>query len=435
MNSFKQRWLFLKSGHLFYFLKRFTFFLFLLFSFFPSLQCQTEVKNNKLLTGADRLLSEYSNLLVNKKIGVVFNQTSRLTSGAHLLDTLSKSYNIIPVFSPEHGFKGNIEAGKKYSGNKNGSSELKFYSLYGKVKKPDKKMLKGIDLLIYDLQDIGVRYYTYISTLYYIMEAASENNIPLIILDRPNPLNGINVEGPILQKEFESFIGIAPISVRYGFSAGELANYFAGEGLIKNSSNLNLKVIKLKNWDRRKYYDYYYGNNWRKTSPNIPDLNTALVYPGTCLIEGTNISEGRGTMHPFLQIGAPFIDSIKLIDELFKLNLNGVKLSPIKFTPKSIPGMSTYPKYKNEKCSGIKITLTDRSKFNPVKFGIKLVYSLYKLYPDRLKFRTEHFNRLIGNNTTIKQIKEGLLPEEIFGTWKKEINNFKIKRKKYLLYK
>ena len=295
-------------------------------------------------------------------------------------------------------------------------------------------MLKGIDLLIYDLQDIGVRYYTYISTLFYVMEAAAENNIPLIILDRPNPLGGVKVEGPILQKELKSFIGIAPIPVIYGLTVGELAKYFVSEGLIKNFSNLKIKIIKLKNWKRKNYYDFYYENNWQKTSPNIPDLNTAIVYPGTCLIEGTNISEGRGTLHPFLQIGAPFINANKLIGELQKYNLRGIELVPIVFIPTSIPGMSTHPKFEGRNCNGIKLKIKNRSQFNSVQFGIKLIYSLYKLYPNKLKFREEHFNRLIGNDLTIKQIKEGLLPEKIFKSWQIDLNNFKITRKKYLLY-
>lgn len=434
MNLKKQRWLFIKSGHLFYNM-RYASFSFILFLFFVStLQSQTQKENGQLKTGADRLISEYSNLLINKKIGVVFNQTSRLPNGTHLLDTLSSLYNIVSVFSPEHGFKGNIEAGKKYFDGKKGSSKINFYSLYGSVKKPTEKMLKGIDLLIYDLQDIGVRYYTYISTLFYTLEAATENNIPIIILDRPDPLNGYKIEGDILNKKFESFIGIAPIAVRYGMTAGELAKYFVGEGLIKNASHLNLKIIELKNWDRNKYYDYYYGNNWQKTSPNIPDLNTAIVYPGTALIEGTNISEGRGTLHPFLQIGAPFINSVDLISEMKKLNIQGVELQPITFTPKSIPEMSTFPKYKGEECKGIKIILTNKDKFNSVEFGIKLIYVINKLYPGQLKFRTKHFNRLIGNNKTIKKIKAGINPGKIILSWKDDINKFKKIRTKYLLY-
>lgn len=434
MNSKKQRCPLIKSGHLFYF-KRSASLPFIIFlCVVSSLQCQTKKNNNQLITGADRLISEYSYLLNNKKIGVVFNQTSLLSNGTHLLDTLSILYNVVSVFSPEHGLKGNIEAGKKFFDSKNSSSKIKFHSLYGTVKKPTKEMLKGIDLLIYDLQDIGVRYYTYISTLFYVLEAAAENKIPIIILDRPNPLNGYKIEGPILNKEFISFIGIAPIAVRYAMTAGELTNYFMGEGLIKNSSDLNLKIIKLKNWDRSKYYDYYYGNNWQKTSPNIPDLNTAIVYPGTCLIEGTNISEGRGTFHPFLQIGAPFINPSKLITEIEKLDIQGVELKPIKFTPKSIPGMSTFPKYKDAECEGIKIILTNKEKFNSVEFGIKLVYAINKLYPKQLKFRNEHFNRLIGNNITIKKIRAGIKPEEIILSWTKELNDFKKIRNKYLFY-
>ena len=427
MNLFFKRWPLNKKGHL---------FLFFIFSIFivSSLQCQSKIKKTDLLTGADRLLSEYSDLLVNKKIGVVFNQTSRLSNGVHLIDTLSNLYNVMPVFSPEHGFKGNIEAGKKYNDSKTDSSKLKFYSLYGTVKKPTEEMLKGINVLIYDLQDIGVRYYTYISTLFYVMEASAEYNIPLLILDRPNPLGGAKIEGPILQNDFQSFIGIAPIAVRYGLTSGELAKYFLGEGLIKNGENLKLKIIELKNWKRKKYFDYYYGNNWQKTSPNIPNLNTAIVYPGTCLIEGTNISEGRGTYFPFLQIGAPFINSDSLIIELNRLNIKGVNYTPISFIPLSIPEMATEPKYKNEKCYGIFINITDRYEFNSVNFGIKLISTIYKLYKKEFEFNEVHFNNLIGNNITIKQIKDGIEPDVIIQSWHNDLNNFNNKRQKYLLY-
>jgi len=427
MNLFFKRWPLNKKGHL---------FLFFIFSIFivSSLQCQSKIKKTDLLTGADRLLSEYSDLLVNKKIGVVFNQTSRLSNGVHLIDTLSNLYNVMPVFSPEHGFKGNIEAGKKYNDSKTDSSKLKFYSLYGTVKKPTEEMLKGINVLIYDLQDIGVRYYTYISTLFYVMEASAEYNIPLLILDRPNPLGGAKIEGPILQNDFQSFIGIAPIAVRYGLTSGELAKYFLGEGLIKNGENLKLKIIELKNWKRKKYFDYYYGNNWQKTSPNIPNLNTAIVYPGTCLIEGTNISEGRGTLHPFLQIGAPFINSEELIKELKKQKIKGAKFKSVSFTPKSIPNMASYPKYQDEKCNGIFISITDRDKFNSVNFGIKLISTIHKLYKNDFKFNEKHFNSLIGNNTIIDQIKNGVKAELIIRAWQDDLKNFDKTRHKYLLY-
>ena len=427
MNLFFKRWPLIINGRLFFILLSAAFYI-------SSIQGHPQIKKTHLITGADRLLSEYSNLLVNKKIGVVLNQTSRLSNGVHLIDTLSSLYNVTPVFSPEHGFKGNIEAGRKYSDNETDTTKIKFYSLYGTVKKPTKEMLQGVDLLIYDLQDIGVRYYTFISTLFYVMEAAADNNIPLIILDRPNPLGGLKVEGPILQNEYLSFIGISPIAIRYGLTSGELAKYFLGEGLINNSSHLNLKIIELRYWNRKKYFDSYYGNNWQKTSPNIPNLNTAIVYPGTCLIEGTNISEGRGTYFPFLQIGAPFINSDSLIIELNRLNIKGVNYTPISFIPLSIPEMATEPKYKNEKCYGIFINITDRYEFNSVNFGIKLISTIYKLYKKEFEFNEVHFNNLIGNNITIKQIKDGIEPDVIIQSWHNDLNNFNNKRQKYLLY-
>ncbi len=202
-----------------------------------------------------------------------------------------------------------------------------------------------------------------------LFKPGAENNIPVIILDRPNPINGIYVDGPIRKEDQNSFVGIAPIPIAYGMTIGELAKLFAGEKYIGKNLSADLTVIKIKNWERNSYYDDY-ENIWVKPSPNIPDVNTAIAYPGMCLIEGANVSEGRGTYHPFLTIGAPYINSDELINELQNDEL-GVEIKPIAFTPISISNMATSPKYKNQKCSGIKIEISDREKFNSVQFGIK----------------------------------------------------------------
>lgn len=340
--------------------------------------------------------------------------------------------NITALFGPEHGIRGMSAAGKEIESGTDILTGIPVYSLYGKDKKPTAEMLKGIDILIYDIQDVGVRFYTYISTLFYVLQAAAENNIPVIVLDRPNPIDGVTIEGPVLDEDLKSFVGIAPIPVRYGMTAGELANYFSGEGLLGNNLKPDLTIIKMEGWRREKYYNDY-DLPWVSPSPNIPDLQSALVYPGTCLLEGTNISEGRGTKNPFNTIGAPFIKSEELIIELNKNILSGVELNPVSFTPVAIPGTADHPKYKNELCYGIFINVIEKEKFKGFEFGIKLLSALVKLYPETFKFNS-YFDKLAGDKSLTESLLQGKPVEEIFSEWQKEINNFKSVRNKYLLY-
>ncbi len=241
------------------------------------------------------------------------------------------------------------------------------------------------------------------------------------------------VDGPIRKEDQKSFVGIAPIPIAYGMTPGELAKYFVGEKLFGKDLNTNLTVIEMKNWKRDSYYDDY-ENIWVMPSPNIPDENTAIAYPGMCLIEGTNVSEGRGTYHPFLTIGAPYINSESLIDALKKLGDIGIVFKPIMFTPFSISTMSTSPKYKFKKCNGIKLEIIDRGKFNSVDFGISLLCTLKKLYPDEFKFRNSSIDRLSGDKKIREMIEDGKTAEEIISYWQDELNKFKQVRKKYLLY-
>ncbi|HEX2984034.1 MAG TPA: DUF1343 domain-containing protein, partial [Ignavibacteriales bacterium] len=307
------------------------------------------------------------------------------------------------------------------------------YSLYGAVSKPDAEMLKGIDVLVYDIQDVGARFYTFISTMYYILEAGAENNIPVIVLDRPNPINGLQVEGPIRDSSLSSFVGIAPIPITYGLTAGELAEYFNNEDLAKKGLKANLTVVKMKNWKREMFYDET-GLAWVKPSPNIPFVETAMIYPGTCLIEGTNVSEGRGTMNPFLTIGAPYINSGELIAELNKAGIKGVKLDTISFTPKEIPNMAKTPKYANKICRGIKITITDKTALRPVEFGIKLLCALQKLYPQDFTIKERGLERLLGDKSGFEKITSGETAQDIIASWDKDLDIFKSVREKYIIY-
>jgi uncharacterized protein YbbC (DUF1343 family) len=388
-----------------------------------------------VITGAEVLFSENISLLEGRNIGIVTNHTAILNDGTHLVDALVKLNNIkiIALFGPEHGIRGDVPAGEHIQGGIDPKTQIPIYSLYGATKKPTKEMLKNLDLLIFDIQDVGARFYTYISTLFYTIEAANENHIPLLVLDRPNPIGGIWVDGSIRKSELNSFVGIAPIPVIHGMTIGELAQYFIGEELIKASPGFSLKIIKMKNWQRNMFF-----NNtelpWINPSPNIPTFETALIYPGTCLIEGTNISEGRGTLSPFLTIGSPFINSSDVIKEFARYGHTGILLSEISFVPMDIDGMAINPKFKNIRCNGISIMVNDDKAIKPFEFGIQLIHVLYKLYPNNFQFKEKSFDLLAGDKSIRLQLTKGVSPSEIISNYQSELNAFKLIRQKYLLY-
>ncbi|PID59000.1 MAG: hypothetical protein CR986_07295 [Ignavibacteriae bacterium] len=394
----------------------------------------TQVKNESVKTGADVLISEKIDLLKNKNIGLITNHTGILSSGKHLVDTLHnlEDVNLIALFGPEHGIRGNAPDGKSIKEGIDSKTGIPVYSLYGKIKKPNSEMLKDVDLLIFDIQDIGARFYTYISTMYYTIQAASEFKIPILILDRPNPINGLDVQGPMLDTAFKSFVGIAELPIRHGMTIGELATYFNRPKVLQTDKPADLTIIKLKNWERNFYYDDC-KLNWIAPSPNMPNLETALVYPGMCLIEGTNLSEGRGTYSPFLQIGSPYINSEKLLKELYQYNFEGVELSSTSYTPEIIPNMAEYVKHKSNLCNGIKLKITDRNKFKPIEFGIHLIYLIHKLYPNNFEFRGS-IERLWGNKNFREDILGNAAPEKIIRNYHNKLEQFKLKRKNYLLY-
>lgn len=410
-----------------------SFFIISFIFLFSLFGCGQSIEEKNIEFGNEVFLKSHLNLIEGKRIGIIANQTSVLPNGTHLVDTLLRlGFNVTAIFAPEHDFRGDLPAGKNVAERIDEKTGVPIYSLYGKNKKPTAKHLANVDILIYDLQDIGARFYTYISTLYYSIEAAAESNKTILILDRPNPLNGNYVSGEVLKREFISFIGIARLTVAHGFTIGEIAKYFSGEEL-KTKNEPDIKIIKMNDWEREKYWDDF-NLKWIPTSPNIPDFETALIYPAICFLEGTNISEGRGTGNPFKIIGAPFINSADLVKELKKKNIPGIKILPQTFTPVSIAGKAVHPKFENEECSGIKISVTDKTKFKPVEFGVYLLTALVKLYPDKIIFKKDYFDKLAGSDKLRKELLTGIPEEEIINGWEVEIENFKSIRKKYLLY-
>ena len=364
-------------------------------------------------TGIDILLDKKQNLIINKKIALVTNQTGvdqyGIANYKRLMDL--EKIKLEVVFSPEHGIFG--ETDKEVTYNDEIENLPKVYSLYGKVRKPTRGMLDGIDIIIYDIQDIGARFYTYISTLGLVMEAAAELNIPVLVLDRPNPIRGDIVEGPLLDLEYQSFVGKYPIPIRYGWTVGELAEKIIQENWINPTPQLT--VVPMEGWNTSLWYDET-TLPWVKPSPNIPNLETALIYPGMCLLEGTNISEGRGTNHPFKWFGAPWIDSKNLSQELNNLKLSGVVFVPKSFTPLSIPGVADKPKYEDQLCHGIEIRIIDRNKFNSVKTGVNILKTINEMYPDSLIIKEKRLNKLWGSDILLKELQEKTVSNNFFAT-------------------
>ncbi len=380
-------------------------------------QLQMDEHRSKVLSGLDVFISDHLEIVKEKRVGLVTNHTGIDQTGKNNYNFFvqNESVDLKVILTPEHGFHGDIADGQYVNDLEKGDLP-KILSLYGKTKKPTPEMLKGLDVIIYDIQDVGARFFTYISTLGLVMEAASEAAIPLIILDRPNPLGGKVVDGPSVQKKYVSFVGMYPIPIQYGLTPGELAKMIAGEKWINYEQELI--VVKMKGWKRHmQFLDT--GMPWVPPSPNISSMETALRYPGLCLIEGTNISEGRGTKNPFQYIGAPWIDSMALVEFLRNKHLEGVSFEPVSFTPFTIPGKAVKPKYEGEMCHGINIIITDRFNYDSINTGKNVIESINHLYPDQFEWNN-YIYKLWGNDL--------LLEYNPFD------NGFKELSKKYYLY-
>ncbi len=380
--------------------------------------------SESVVPGIEVLLSEQLGLIRGKRIGLITNHTGVDRKLRHDIDAFisTPGLRLVALFSPEHGIRGTVQAGEKVRSGVDEKTGIPVYSLYGEKTQPTEDMLKEVDVLVYDIQDVGCRFYTYISTLGQCMEAAARKKIPFIVLDRPNPLGGEAVEGPSLKPEFRSFVGAFPIPIRYGLTPGELA------GFIKDTQKLDvaLAVAKLKNWRRSQWYDET-GLVWVPPSPNIPTLEAALVYPGTCLMEGTNLSEGRGTTKPFELIGAPWIDGLKLAESLNRTNLPGVLFRATAFTP-------TFSKFSGEACQGVQLHIVDRKTFRPLLTALAILKEIRSAYPSQFQFTNKHFDRLAGSDELRKSLEQNLAVEKIVAAWDASVKEFEVARMKYLLY-
>lgn len=391
---------------------------------------EKEKNNGKFRLGVEVLLKDQLNLIKGKRVGLITNPTGVDQDLTSIVDLLYKNPNVklTALYGPEHGVRGSAPAGSYVESYIDEKTGIPVYSLYGNTKKPTPQMLSNIDVLLFDIQDVGARFYTYIYTMALAMEAAKENNIPFIVLDRPNPISGSRVEGPILEDKYSSFVGEFPIPVRHGMTVGELAKLFNKEFKI----GADLTVVKMQGWNRSMYYDDT-DLQFVMPSPNMPTLDTALVYPGACLIEGTNVSEGRGTTRPFELLGAPFIDGDDLAEKLNSYHLPGVTFRSASFIPST-------SKFVNQLSHGVQIHVTNRNAYKPFETGLYIVKTIHDMYPDKFQFRApgsngiSFFDNLVGNGSIRAGIEAGKSIEQMKKDWQPELNKFMDVREKYLLY-
>ncbi len=381
---------------------------------------ETAAADAQVLTGIDVLERDGFKQLAGLRLGLVTNQTGRDRAGRSTIDILFKASGVklVALFSPEHGIRG--LADEKISDAKDEQTGLPIFSLYGETRRPKAEQLKDLDALVYDIQDVGARFYTYIATLGYVMEEAGKAKLPIFVLDRPNPINGNDVEGPIADMDKLSFTAYHPLPVRHGMTIGELARLYNEERHL----NADLRVIKMEGWRRGMWFDST-GLVWINPSPNMRSLTEAALYPGVGLLETTNLSVGRGTDTPFEVVGAPWLDGQKLASYLNAKRMPGVRFVPLRFTP----GSSVF---KNEECGGINLLITNRSQFRSVLTGVEIAVALHNLFP--AEWKIDSYSRLLVNADTLDRLKRGDSAEEIVRSWDTSLENFRRVRARALLY-
>jgi uncharacterized protein YbbC (DUF1343 family)/CubicO group peptidase (beta-lactamase class C family) len=376
--------------------------------------------STKVLTGIDVLERDHFKPLAGLRLGLVTNHTGRNREGRQTIDVLSKApgVKLVALFSPEHGIRG--VADEKVSDSKDEATGLPIYSLYGETRRPKPEQLKDLDALVFDIQDIGARFYTYISTLGYLLEEAAKAKLPVFVLDRPNPIGGLDVEGPIADQDKLSFTSYHTIPTRHGLTIGELAQLFNKQRNI----GADLRVIKMEGWRRSMWFDET-NLTWINPSPNMRSLTEATLYPGVGLLETTNVSVGRGTDTPFEVVGAPWIQGDKLADYLNQRGVPGVRFVPLRFTPNASV-------FKDQQCGGVNIIITDRAAFRPLLTGIEMALALRKLYPN--DWKVDSYLRLLVNADTLARVKRGESAREIVASWNAGLQEFRKARAGILLY-
>lgn len=375
----------------------------------------------RVQSGLDVLVAEEFTPLRGKHVGIITNHTGLDSQGKSVIDLMAHApgVQLVAIFSPEHGLAGRLD--EKVSSSKDAVTGLPIYSLYGEANRPTDDMLKGIDALIFDIQDAGVRFYTYTVTMGYCMEEAAKRNIAFYVLDRPNPIGGEAIEGPILDPDKTSFVAYTTLPVRYGLTIGELARYFNTE----NHINADLRVIAMKNWHRNYFYEST-GIRWVPPSPNLRTLKGSIVYPGLEILQNSGVSVGRGTETPFEQFGAPWMDGGAVAAALNAKNLPGLRFVNQPFIP--VSGL-----YQGRRCGGVGVRIAERGAVRSMRMGLEIATLLQKLYPEN--FDTSKMVTLLGSADTVEKLKTGVAPGEIIASWQPGLADFDKTRRKYFLYK
>ena len=389
-------------------------------------------------TGAQRLVDADFAALDGLAVGLVTNHTAVVDTvdggPGHLIDRLHAAPDValVALFGPEHGLRGTAEAGAAVAGGTDAATGVPVFSLYGAAKAPPPETLADLDVLVFDMQDIGARFYTYTATMGRAMQAAAEAEIPFVVLDRPNPLGG-GVSGFVLEPEHASFVGLYPVPIQHGLTAGELAQMIVGEGWLPGLDDLDLRVVEMAGWRRTMLWPDT-GLRWVPTSPNIPTFETALVYSGVALFEGTTASEGRGTDTPFLLVGAPGLDADALADTLESRCLPGVRFEAARFTPRSVLGVAAHPKHEGEALSGVRLVVTDAPAIEPVALGIHLLHAAYHQSSDAAFFDAGWLAKLAGTRRVQHLLEAGARPEAVVAAWWAEVAAFERLAQAYRLY-
>ena len=386
-----------------------------------ALQVQSPLTaSGRVQTGIDALEAQNFAPLRGKRVGLITNQTGVDLGGKRTIDILSRApgVKLVALFSPEHGIEGKAEGA--VASATDAANGVPVYSLYGETRRPTDAMLKGIDVLIFDVQDAGVRFYTYVTTMAYCMEEAAKQHITFIVFDRPNPLGGSVIEGPMLDADRLSFTGYFPMPVRYGMTMGELARMFNAE----NKIGTDLHVMSMRGWNRGMNYDQT-GLPWIPPSPNLRTVNAAFLYPGVEILQAGGVSVGRGTDAPFEMIWAPWIRADEFATVLNGRKIPGVSFAPGQFTPTADP-------YGGQVCQGVTISITDRGSLRAMRAGLEIADALHKMYPER--FHLEKMIELLGSQSTIDRLERGDRPADIVAGWSADLDRFRRMREKYLLY-
>jgi uncharacterized protein YbbC (DUF1343 family) len=392
----------------------------------PEQRQETQEPMNVVRPGVEVLVEDSSHLVAERKAGLITNHTGIARDRTHTIDVLlNAGVELVALYGPEHGIRGDVDEGVRVASSVDGRTGLPVHSLYGPTVKPTAEMLEGVEVLLFDIQDIGARYYTYVSTMALTMQAAVEKGIPFVVLDRPNPIGGDLVQGNILDPAFATFVGLYETPMRHGMTAGELArmiNDHFGVGA-------DLHVVPVANWTRDAWFDQT-ELPWLPTSPNMPSLESATHYPGTCLFEGTNLSVGRGTDIAFQIVGAPWLDGEALAEALAAYDLPGVRIDAYTFTPND----PSDRKFGGELVSGVRFVTTDRGVYDPTHAAVAVLIEARKLAGERWQWHTSHFDRLAGTARLRADIDAGRSLDEAVAGWAEQIAEFMPIRARYLLY-